>query len=257
MPKTELIAVTPETVEKSGFFCKMSARGTPGYEQKLAWLEARFAEGLQMRLLGGGERGFVEFIPGAHAWRAIERARELMVIHCLWVVGRSKGKGLSSLLLDEVEAVARAQGFKGVAAVTSAGNWLIDAAILTRRGYERVASAPPGFDLLLRRFDEGVPAPRFCGGWDRKLAAHGKGLVVFRGGQCPYLDDAARHAEAYAEEAGLAFQEVPLRSAKDVRRLSPTPYGVFALALDGRLLSYHYLLKKDIAKAAARLRSGA
>jgi hypothetical protein len=29
-------------------------------------------------------------------------------------------------------------------------------------------------------------------------------------------------------------------------RLSPSPYGVFGLVLDGRLLSYYYQLEKDL-----------
>ena len=245
-----LISVTPESVAKTGFFCKMSARGKPGYEQKLAWLHERFAEGLQMRLLGNGERGFVEFIPGAYAWRAIDNADAYMVIHCLWVVGRSKGKGFSRLLLDEVEAYAAAAGFKGVAAVTSSGHWLLDAGILERRGYAPVDTAAPGFSLLVRRFADDAPTPRFCGGWERKLAARPSGLVVYRSGQCPYLDDAVIHARSYAGEAGIPFEDVVLNSAEDVRTLSPSPYGVYAMVLNGRLLSYHYLLKKQIAAQA-------
>lgn len=247
MANPALITVTPETVGKTGFFCKMSARGKPGYEQKLAWLRDRFDEGLQMRLLGNGERGFVEFIPGAHAWRAIENADAYMVIHCLWVVGRSKGKGFSRVLLDEVEACAAAEGFQGVAAVTSSGHWLVDAGILERRGYGSVDTAPPGFSLLVHRFVDNAPDPRFCGDWEAKIAARPKGLVVYRSGQCPYLDDAAIHARSYAEDTGIPFDDIVLNSAEDVRALSPTPYGVYAMTLNGRLLAYHYLLKKQIA----------
>ena len=253
MTKPNLITVTAATVAKTGFFCKMSARGKPGYEQKLAWLRDRFAEGLEMRLLGGGERGFVEFIPGTHAWRAIDDAADYMAIHCLWVVGRSKGHGFSTVLLDEVEACARAQGFKGVAAVTSSQHWLIDARPLKRRGYEAVDRVEPCFDLLVRRFDDSAPLPRFCDGWADKLAARPDGLVVYRTAQCPYLDDAAGHARAYADDAGLAFDEVVLDSPAAVRARSPSPYGVFALVLNGTLLSYHYLLKKQIAERAAKL----
>ena len=249
----DLITVTPDTVGKTGFFCKMSARGKPGYDQKLDWLDARFAEGLEMRLLGRGERGFVEFIPGRYAWRAIEGVDDLMVIHCLWVVGRSKGKGYARVLLDEVEAVARAKGFRGVAAVTSGHHWLIEPGVLAHRGYEPVDTAPPSFELRVKRFDGAVPeAPRFCGGWEAKAQAQGDGLVVFRSGQCPYLDDAAGHARAFAADRGLAFKEVWLTTAEDVRTLAPTAYGVFAIALDGRLLSYHYLLPKELSAAIAR-----
>lgn len=85
-----LVHVTAENVDKTGFFCKMSGKKTPGYQRKLAWLKQRFAEGLDIRMLGEGERGFIETIPGEHAWRAIN-AEGYLVIHCLWVVGHSKG----------------------------------------------------------------------------------------------------------------------------------------------------------------------
>ncbi len=242
----DLIRVTADNVDRTGFFCKMSARGKPGYEQKLAWLKDRFAEGLEMRLLGSGERGFVEFIPGTYAWRAIKGADAYIVIHCLWVVGRSKGKGFGAVLLDEAESHARSNGFAGVAAVTSGGNWLIGRDILASRGYRSVASSPPAFDLMVNQFDAAAPEPEFCGEWDTKLAAHPKGLVVYRSAQCPYLDDAVHHASDAAQETGLSLTEVPMACVADIRTRSPTPYGVYALALNGRFIAHHYLLKKDI-----------
>lgn len=251
MPKPALITVTAETVEQTGFFCKMSAKKEAGYQRKLVWLKARFAEGLQMRLLGGGERGFIEFIPGAYAWRAIRKAEDYLVIHCLWVVGRSKGKGLSSLLIEEALAVAEAGGFKGVAAVTSAGNWLIDAGILGHHGFASVAKAPPGFDIMVRKLDAAAPDPAFCGGWEKKLPGNGAGFTVFRSDQCPYLDNAVKNVADYAEGEGIAFRAVELKTAKEVRHLSPTPYGVFAIVKDGALLSYHYLSPKELAKRCA------
>ena len=246
--RPELITVTPENVEETGFFCKMSAKKEAGYQRKLAWLKARFAEGLQMRLLGDGERGFIEFMPGAHAWRAIRKAEDYLVIHCLWVVGRSKGKGYSSLLIAEALAAAKAGGFKGIAAVTSANNWLIDAGILAHHGFDSVAAAPPAFDIMVRKLDPSAANPAFCGGWEKKLPQDGRGFTVFRSDQCPYLDNAVTNVETFAAERGLAFREIEMKSAKDVRRLSPTPYGVFAIVKDGSLLSYHYLSPKELAK---------
>ena len=251
MSKVPLVTVTAETVEDTGFFCKMSARKEAGYQRKLAWLKKRFAEGLQMRLLGAGERGFIEFMPGAHAWRAIRKADAYLVIHCLWVVGRSKGKGFSSLLIEEALAAAEAGGFKGVAAVTSAKNWLIDQGILRHHGFHSVAQADPGFDNMVRKLDRSAPNPVFCGGWENKLPADGEGFTVFRSDQCPYLDNAVNNVAAFARERAVPFREVELKSAAEVRRLSPTPYGVFAIVKDGALLSYHYLSPKELAKRCA------
>ncbi len=251
MAKPELIHVSADNVTQTGFFCKMSARKQPGYQRKLAWLQARFDEGLQMRLLGGGERGFVEFIPGQFAWRAITDAAPYLVIHCLWVVGKSKGKGHGRALLEHVIDYAQQHGFKGVAAVVSGGNWLIGSMLLEQYGFESVAQAPPAFDLLVKKFDPDTPNPKFCGDWEKKAQAHGDGLVIFRTDQCPYLDDAVKHAAAFAEAHKTPFTEVELSSAADVRKLSPTPYGVFAIVKDGTLWSYHYLLPKDFQKLAA------
>ncbi len=251
MTTPELIHVTADNVAKTGFFCKMSGRKQPGYQRKLAWLQQRFDEGLQMRMLGGGERGFVEFIPGKYAWRAIKKAQPYLVIHCLWVVGRSKGKGFGHALLQEVMDYAQANGFKGVAAVVSSGVWLISHDILSSHGFTSVATAPPGFDLMVHKFDPGTPDPAFCGGWEKKARAYGDGLVVFRTDQCPYIDDATKHIADFAKARKLAFTEVELTSAADVRKLSPTAYGVFAIVKDGTLWSYHYLLPKDLKKLAA------
>jgi GNAT superfamily N-acetyltransferase len=243
-----IVTVTDVSVETIGFFCKMSARKSEAWRAKRAWLRARFAEGLQMRLLGDGERGFVEFIPGRYAWRAITGADDFVVIHCLWVVGKSKGKGFSRLLLDEVEDWATQNGFGGVAALTSTGNWLISPGILETRGYTAVDRAAPGFSLMLRAFRPG-PEPRLCNGWKDKARALGPGLVVLRSAQCPYLEDAADNARTAATKLGLPFTDRMIETAEDLRKLSPTPYGVFALGHDGALISSTYLLEKDIIKA--------
>jgi GNAT superfamily N-acetyltransferase len=242
-----IIPVTEQSADTHGFFCKMSARKSQAWQDKRAWLRARFAEGLQIRLLGDGERGFVEFIPGRHAWRAIDGAGEFVVIHCLWVVGKSKHKGHSTALLDEVEGWARQNGYRGVAALTSTGTWLIAPGVLERRGYTAVETAAPGFALLVLNFAPG-PAPRLSGGWEGKARALGSGLSVLRSAQCPYLEDAATNARAAAATLGMPFSDRVLDRAEHIRRLSPTPYGVFALVLDGVLISSTYLLEKDVLK---------
>lgn len=242
-----IISVTAENVDEYGFFCKMSARKSPAWTAKRDWLMARFDEGLQMRLLDEGERGFIEFMPGAKSWRAIDDAEDYVVIHCLWVVGRSRGKRYARDLLAEVDDWARENGFPGVAALTSRGNWLIAPGILEHHGFRRVDSCGEGFELHAKA--HGIQhVPRLSGAWAQKAEACGPGVTVLRSAQCPYLEDASANARAAAESLGLAFKEIVLETADDVRRLSPTPYGTYALVKDGRCVSYHYLLEKDAVK---------
>lgn len=247
---TGLIAVTPDTLEKHGFFCKMSARKTSAWQDKREWMLARFAEGMELRLLGGKERGFVEFMPASQCWRAIEDADDLMAIHCIWVVGKSKGHGHARTLLEEVERTARARGFNGITVLASKGNWLAKPALFAHFGFEMVEETAPGFALMVKRFAPG-PTPRLSGGWAAKAAACGAGLTVLRSAQCPYLEDAAEHVRTFAAAQGIPFKDVRLESAADIRTRAPSPYGVYALVRDGRLVAYHYLLPKDLAQVLA------
>lgn len=234
----------PENVEKTGFFCYMSKKKSEGYQRKLRWLQERFSEGMRIKTLAPPERGFIEYLPGEHAWRAVH-ADGYLFIHCLWVVGKSKGKGFSTALLDACLAEAREQGKQGVAMVTSEKVWLAGRRVLDKHGFECVDTAPPAFSLMAKSF-AGGPAPSFAGDWEAKAQALGAGLSIICSDQCPYIVDATSAALASAEKAGVESRVVELRSRDDLLRLSPSPYGVFGLVLDGRLLSYHYLLEKDL-----------
>ncbi len=238
-----LLDILPDNVERLGFFCQMSRRKYPGWQRKLAWVRNRLKEGMRIKLLGQGERGFIEYIPGEYAWRPVE-ARGFMVIHCLWVVGKSKGKGYGDRLLEACMEDARRAGMSGVAMVTSEGNWLAGSRLLSKHGFEAVDWVEPSFALMALRFRD-TRVPRLTGQWSEKARRFGKGLTVIRSDQCPYNEDAVEHLLAAAGEHGIPSRVVELNSASDVRTRSPSPYGTFGVVLDGRLVSYHYLLRKD------------
>jgi len=240
----EILEVTAENVEKTGFFCYMSKKKSEGYQRKLKWLKRRFAEGLRIKMLALPERGFIEYIPAERAWRAVH-ADGYLLIHCLWVVGKSKGRGFATALLDECVADAKRHKMKGVATVTSEKVWMAGRRVFEKHGFECVDTALPAFTLLVKRFAD-HPLPCFAGKWEEKARALGKGLTIVRSDQCPYIVDATSTAMAAAEKAGVRSRVVQLESRDDVLRFSPSPYGVFGLVLDGRLLSYYYQLEKDL-----------
>jgi len=250
----DIITVDAENVERHGFFCYMSKRKSPGYTQKREWLAARFAEGLKLHMVhefGGRTVGFIEYIPGEFAWRAVH-APGYLVIHCLWVVGKGKGKGYGSRLLQICLDDARAQNKHGVVMVASDGVWLAKKDIFLKHGFEEVAQAPPSFRLLVQRFDD-APLPTFPTDWEARQARFGAGLTVVRTPQCPYIEDATNTALQLAAEKGILSQVVTFQSAQELQENSPSPYGVFGIVLDGQLLAYHYLQRKDFDKLAPRL----
>ena len=77
--KFSIIDVAADNVEKTGFFCYMSKRKAEGFQRKLKWLRERFAEGMRIKIFELPERGFIEYIPGEYAWRAVD-AKGYMVI---------------------------------------------------------------------------------------------------------------------------------------------------------------------------------
>jgi GNAT superfamily N-acetyltransferase len=240
----EILDVVANNVDKTGFFCFMSKKKSEGYQRKLAWLKDRFTEGMRIKMLTLPERGFIEYIPGEHAWRAVH-ADGYMVIHCLWVVGKSRGMGFSGALLDACIADAKQRGMKGVAMVTSQKVWMAGRGVLDKHGFECVQTAPPAFSLMVKKFGKHA-SPSFAGGWDEKAKSFGQGLSVIRSDQCPYIVDATNTAVAAADKAGVMSQVIELKSRDDLMRLSPSAYGVFGLVFDGRLLSYYYQLEKDL-----------
>jgi GNAT superfamily N-acetyltransferase len=244
----EIRTVNAGNVDESGFFCYMSKRKEAGYKQKRDWLEARFSEGMKIKIvheIGGRDTAFIEYIPGEYAWRAVHAAG-YMLIHCLWVVGKGKGKGYGKALIEECVEDARAQKMKGVVMLTSDRTWLAGGDIFERSGFTEVDSALP-FHLMALRFGT-APTPSLPQNWKERAQAFGNGLTVIRTPQCPYIENGARDILAFAKEKGIRARSIELKTAQEVQEQSPSAYGVFGTVLDGQLLAYQYLLQKDFEK---------
>ena len=247
----EIVSIDAENLAARGFFCRKSKMKTVGNLRKLAWVSQELENGLGIEILYEGDRsvGFVEYAPGEHAWRAVS-APGYLVIHCIWVVGRAKGKGHGAALLARVEAKARDLGANGVAMVTSSGVWLADNQLLRAHGYEAVAEAPPSFQLMVKPFRR-ASQPTFPNDWDRRAAAFGAGLTIVTTDQCPYLDDAEQAIIRGARQLDIPVDIAKLTSAAEVQARSPSAFGVFGVVRDERLLAYHYLLEKDLVALVA------
>ena len=244
--KVKIVSVDADNVDEEGFFCYKSKPKSVGYQQKLSWLKQRFAEGMRIKILYEGKRsvGFVEYIPGEFAWRAVE-APNYLLIHCIWVVGKGKKKGYGSRLLDECVEDAREMRKHGVAMVTSSRHWLAGKKLFLKNGFEVVDQAPPSFELLVKRFGDDAPLPAFPQDWDQRANRYGAGLTVIHADQCPYINDAVKQYMELAEERGAEVRVIKLTSSREVQDAAPSAYGVFNVVYDGRLVTYHYMGKKE------------
>jgi ribosomal protein S18 acetylase RimI-like enzyme len=243
----KIVTITNENVDDYDLFCYKSKKKSLGYQKKLAWFKERYKEGLRIKLLmvrekkGFTSRGFIEYAPGEYAWRAIE-AKGYMVIHCLWVVGRNKGKGYGSKLIKE--CLNDAKGMDGVAVVTSDKTWLPGKGVFIKNGFKKVGTALSDFELYSYPLTADAPSPRF------KLSnssetGETKGFVILKSDQCPYTQVSMREFEEYANEKGMSIEVRTLSNSTEAQ-MSPHPYGTYCVTLDGEILSYRPIGRKSL-----------
>ncbi len=224
--------------------CGIKNPAHEGHRQKTGWIKAHLDKGLRIKFLVDGKGvpfGYIEYLPGEYAWRGIEASRYLF-IHCLWIFAKKyQRKGYASRLIRAAVDDARKAGRHGVAAMARQGPWLAGADIYLKNGFEVVGTAPPDYLLMAARFKKTSPKPGFKGDWEAKLKTYGPGLTLIYTAQCPHI---AKFAADIAETAEKTYRLKPrlieLKTYRDAQN-APTPYAVFAVIYDGRLLADHQI----------------
>ncbi|MBL7136476.1 MAG: GNAT family N-acetyltransferase, partial [Candidatus Marinimicrobia bacterium] len=202
----------------------------------------RFSEGLKIKLLYlEKERkcvGFIEYIPGKYAWRAVN-ALGYMFIHCMWISpNKYKGKGYGSLLVKECINDAKKEGKYGVAVVTSEGPFMAGKNLFLKNGFKSVAKAKSSFELMIKTLKNLVPLPKFRD-WEKQLSKY-KGLNIIYANQCPWVARFVKELGETVKKEGLKLKVVELKSAKEIQN-APSIYGTFNLVYNGKLLADHYI----------------
>ncbi len=249
MASLEITDVNGSNVDQLGFFCAMSMPASEGYRRKLHWLKQRFPEGLKLKIITSGGRGFIEYVPGTYAWRGIQ-ADDYMVIHCMWVVGRSKACGCGKALLAECIRDARAGGMAGVAVVSARGQLgLPPTSYFQKQAFEVVDTASPDLQLAVLKFRKAAD-PEFLGGWERKLRRLGTDLAVVCSPQCPYSESYVANVAMLSKKCGMSVNVVRLETLKQIREKSPSAYGSAAIVANRnvRLHLYHHLTEARLRK---------
>lgn len=243
-----IIDINAGNIDEYGLLCLKSKQATEGYRSKVAWTKKRFSEGLRYKLLlvrerkGLTSRGFIEYVPGEYAWRGID-ARGYMVIHCIWVVGQHKGHGYGSKLLRQ--CLDDAESMNGVAVVTTAKTWLPHAELFLKHGFQKVDTMPPYLELYAKRFKDDAPLPKFNPIPKERLRACGTGLTVFKADQCPYTNTSVRAVEEVAEQVRIPIRVVRVENCRQAQN-GVHPHGTFCVLLDGKVLAYRPIGKKDL-----------
>jgi hypothetical protein len=240
MSDVTILNADADTIQDFGFCGYRDAR-REGYSRKLEWFKRRLAEGMKYRVLHserGGAVGFIEYIPGEYAWRAV-RADGYMMIHCIANFDRAnREKGHGAMLLAECVNDAAREKMHGVAAITHTRGWLPRNEFFLKNGFEVVDTASPDYELLVKKFDDALP-PAFRVRENRQLDRYGPGLTLIHTNQCPYVADSVRAVKDTARERyGIDTRIVEVKDCEEAQR-APSVFAIFDLVYKGKLLADH------------------
>jgi hypothetical protein len=242
MEKVEIIDTNADNILKYGI-CGYKDIKRAGYPEKIEWLKNRFPQGLKIKTLYSakdGTQGMIEYIPGEYCWRPVE-TKGYMFIHCIFSGFKNayKGKGYGTLLLKECLEDAKKNNMFGVSVATRKGSFMSGKELFVKNGFEVVDTAPPDFELLVKKFNKNASLPKFKEGWEKRLSRYSKGLTIIRAGQCPYTVKNVREIKATAEKKyGLKPNIIELKNYQEAQN-SPCPFGIFCIIYNGKIIAHH------------------
>lgn len=255
MLNVEIINATVETITNYGF-CGFKDIKQKGYQRKIEWLKKRFDEGLKFKILKTPTEeaiGFIEYIPGEYTWRPVE-ASGYFVIHCIMIYRKQyKGQGYGALLLEDCLADAEKSKKAGVVVATSQGTWMARSDLFLKHGFETTDTAPPSYELLVKKLKRNGSQPSFIANWDTKAKKLGKGLVIVQSDQCPCVAKSSLDIQECAKDYGLPVKVVCMENCEQARN-APSAYGIFNIVYDGKLIADHPISRKRFSNIMTRIR---
>ena len=235
-PRAAIIELQASRLAAEDIVCVRGEKNLEGIAGKKAWLKERMAEGLKLKVLkvNGRSWGMIEYLPAENAWRPVDAAG-FTFIECLWVIGRYKSHGFGQKLL--AHCAEDSKGKNGLVVVTSAKPFLAGKDFFLRNGFEVCDTAPPYYELLVKRHKKSAPAPKFRERAKKMLGPERSGLTFFYSDQCPYVAQSLKEMTALARKRRIPFQLIKIKNKKDAQNL-PVAYGTFGIFLDGQFLTH-------------------
>lgn len=250
----ELIQLTMENLENEHICCAFSDKKcAEGYNLKKAWLKDRFKEGYVFKKYDVRHKVFIEYTKAETAWSPVE-APGYLYIGCYWVAGQYKGHGHGKSLLRE--CLNDAEGASGVVVVTGKKKmpFLADKKFFLMQGFEICDTAPPHFELLVKRTNESAPAPRFIDSAKTGECPPSEGLTVYYTNQCPFTEYYVHHElQAVADAHNLPL-EIKKIDTLEKAKASPTPFPIYTIFYKGVFLTHEIMTLKRFDKLLPKLK---
>ena len=222
-----------------------------GYQMKKDWLSKEFEKGYVFRKGDVRHKVFIEYGPAEESWYPVDAAGYMM-LGCFWVAGQYKGKGNGKALLED--CLKDTEHTNGVAVLSSKKKmpFLSDARFLKMNGFEVCDTAPPFFELLVRKNKQDAPTPKFMPHIKKNELPGEKGLTVFYTNQCVFTNYYVNvEYQNISKEFNLPLEIIHIKSREEITKV-PSAFPIHNVYLDGEFLTHEILTVKRFKKLMAK-----
>ncbi|MCP4134915.1 MAG: GNAT family N-acetyltransferase [bacterium] len=248
----KIVTLNKENIETEHICCAFSDKKcTDGYNQKKEWLKKQFHKGFVFKRYDVKHKVFIEYGPAEHAWMPL-KAPGYLLINCFWVAGQYKGGGYGKKLLQE--CLKDSKDLNGIVIVSSDKKrpFLADKKFFTKQGFEICDTAPPYYELLVKKNKPDAPMPEFKKSAKKNSfaddAVYSKGLTVLYSNRCPFTEYYVNtELQEIADSYKLPLNIVKITSQKEAQKI-PTANSIYNVFYNGEFLTHEILSKKKFDK---------
>lgn len=245
----KLITVDAKNIDEEHICCALAndKKNKKRAETKKEWLKKRFEDGLVFKKFEGRGKFFIEYLPVEKAWKPVV-GHNYLLINCLWVSGRYKGKGLSSRLLDACINTAKEQQKDGIVVVTSQKRkpFLTDPKFFKYKGFEVIDTAPPYFELLALTLNDSAERPYFAE-HTKKTLEDQSGFKFIYSNQCPFMEEYVGILSETLKEYSLPVSIEKIETLQEAKSKG-SPFGTFSLYYNGKFETHELMSEKRFKK---------
>lgn len=240
MIDVNIVDINEENILNYSPRCFLNSKDT-GQMKKTEWVKNQMKNGLKIKLAYTKNNkkliGYIEYIPGKHAWRAVD-AKDYLFIHCLWVSPKKfRQQNLGSHLINTCIKDAKSNGFAGVAVITSSDSFMADKDVFMKNEFSIVEKSDP-YSLLVKKCDN-AKNPHFYD-WKKQLDQL-QGLHIIYSNQCPWVARFISEMKDNLLKQDITITE--LKTAKEAQH-APSIYSTFTFIYNGKILASHYISKR-------------
>lgn len=244
----KIVTLDKENITNEHICCAISDKKcSEGYNLKREWLKNQLDKGYVFKKFDVKHKVFIEYVPAENAWVPIN-GPGYMFIGCFWVAGSYKGQGYGKKLLEE--CLKDSQDKNGVIVISSDRKrpYLGDKKFFKKFGFDVCDTAPPYFELLVRKNKKNAPSPKFKESAKKNTCKNKDGLTVIYTNQCPFTE---YYVNTELREIAKAY-ELPLEIIKVTTKAEaqdiPSAFGIYCLFYNGEFLTHEILNRKKFDK---------